>query len=983
LRGNETMDWIGKWIWGGDEESPRNAWRCFVKTFDTPQTGWTDATLRIAADSRYALYVNGVELGRGPSRFWPDAPEADCYDVGSRLVRGESNTIAVLVNHLGISNFQYIRGRGGLLAQLDLATGDDGSVLAIGTDATWLTSPHRAYERAAARISCQLGFVERYDATAADEAWTKQAAPSGDEVRTQLTAAPGSDWEASRELGPVGIAPWTNVGERTIPFLTMEPMKPRRITRLRECQPIAWSAALDMRELMVPGCESHADPVMYVGALVTVLRLATPGAVTIGFPDAPVLRGVSVDGVWSSKEQLTGTHPERYWQGTLGAGDHLILLDVGGWDHGSGFLFGIDSEAPFEVLSPSGSPDSPLVAFGPFDTIAPVSHPIPRELCETEPAYLLLKTCGAWEQIESNALLQPCMRPVSALHCALDDVFVQSVWKRDAAERPVSRQLEQAVAGSPNALRVPLPAAPFAETELLLDFGTQLSGYLAFELTASEGTVIDVYGFEYESDGWIQHTYSLNNTMRYACREGLQTYVSQVRRGCRYVLLTVRHAKRPVHIHDIAIKNSSYPVAETGAFQCSDALLNDIWRISRHTTKLCMEDTFVDCPAYEQTFWVGDSRNEALICYYLFGAEDLVERCLRLVPGSRSQTPLLANQVPSGWNSVIPNWTFFWIAACEEYYERTGKKDTLAELLPHIDEALKHYWALRDDRGLLAHRGWNFLDWAPIDQPNEGIVTHQNAVFVQALTKAARMAAAVGDTEKSERYNERAAATAQAINEHLWSEREQAYYDCLHKDGTPSSTFSMQIQVMAYLCGIAEGSRKSVMERYLRQPPETFVPIGSPFMSFFYYEALLQMGETAVMLDDIRRNYGEMLAHGATTCWETFASFQDDRQDQKAPSRSHCHAWSAAPGFMLGYSVLGVQPQEPGWTKVAVTPSPSGLQWAQGSVPLPGEGRIDVSWRISNEQERVIHVRVSAPYGISVDVRLPEGYAGDAELVHY
>ncbi len=77
-----------------------------------------------------------------------------------------------------------------------------------------------------------------------------------------------------------------------------------------------------------------------------------------------------------------------------------------------------------------------------------------------------------------------------------------------------------------------------------------------------------------------------------------------------------------------------------------------------------MEDTFVDCPAFEQVFWVGDSRNEALVSNYLYGVNDIVKRCLRLVPGSKDQTPLYADQVPSGWSSVIPNWTFFWAIAC-------------------------------------------------------------------------------------------------------------------------------------------------------------------------------------------------------------------------------------------------------------------------------------------------------------------------------
>src|SRR3989442_646853 len=105
-------------------------------------------------------------------------------------------------------------------------------------------------------------------------------------------------------------------------------------------------------------------------------------------------------------------------------------------------------------------------------------------------------------------------------------------------------------------------------------------------------------------------------------------------------MVTVRNATVPIKIFNIRIVQSNYPVAEIGSFHSSDALLNDIWKISQHTTRLCMEDTFVDCPAFEQVFWVGDSRNEALVSNYLYGVNDIVKRCLRLVPGSKNQTPL-------------------------------------------------------------------------------------------------------------------------------------------------------------------------------------------------------------------------------------------------------------------------------------------------------------------------------------------------------
>ncbi|WP_445482725.1 alpha-L-rhamnosidase-related protein, partial [Rahnella variigena] len=141
----------------------------------------------------------------------------------------------------------------------------------------------------------------------------------------------------------------------------------------------------------------------------------------------------------------------------------------------------------------------------------------------------------------------------------------------------------------------------------------------------------------------------------------------------------------------------------------------------------------------------------------------------------------------------------------------------------------------------------------------------------------------------------------------------------------------MQTQVVAYLCGAAEGDRRETLERYLVSPPPEFVQIGSPFMSFFYYEALVKSGHYERMLDDIRKQYGSMLAHGATTCWEMYPNFAENRADPDMLTRSHCHAWSAAPGYFLGESILGVKRLDDGWQSVEIAPQPCGLTWARGS----------------------------------------------------
>ncbi|MBW7459293.1 hypothetical protein K0U00_35095, partial [Paenibacillus sepulcri] len=93
-----SKEWSAQWIWGGEEESPRNEWRCFRRNFEVPENpGETE--LRISADSRYVLYINGTQVGRGPVRSWPKEQFYDTYEVGHLLKAGRSNTIAVLVMH--------------------------------------------------------------------------------------------------------------------------------------------------------------------------------------------------------------------------------------------------------------------------------------------------------------------------------------------------------------------------------------------------------------------------------------------------------------------------------------------------------------------------------------------------------------------------------------------------------------------------------------------------------------------------------------------------------------------------------------------------------------------------------------------------------------------------------------------------------------------------------------------------------------------
>jgi alpha-L-rhamnosidase len=958
------VNWEANWIWNQGEASPRNEWWCFRKSFDIPDKGWDKAKLYITADSRYVLYINGERVGRGPARSWPSAQKYDVYEIRRFLRPGRTNVISVLVLHFGVSTFYYLRGRGGLLAQLELLHSGQ-TACRISTDETWKVSRCPGQNACAPRMSSQNAFAEMIDGRKWNDSW----------VEPDYCDA---EWQVAVSIGPAGMKPWSSLFPRDIPFLTEEIVYPSRVESLAKVKPVRYTTHIDLRNHMVPGSEDHMNTVMFSGYLAVNICAHEDTGATFGFMN-PVLAGpMRINGFLYDESQFYGEAPERYVDAKLMKGDNLLLIDISGADLAVGFYMGIDCDAPFDLLSPLGGEcgrnDSPFVAIGPFETSLNTTRPVDQKVVSKHGDYL---SAARIADIHDLDRFRKWIRPIPWRLVSDDNVFFMSVWVKKREPQPIPEPLH-ALAFA-NVTPAALPLYDGWDTELIVDFGKISSGFIAFEVEASPGTVLDFYGFEYMSGDWRQETYKLNNTLRYVCRDGHQIYASPVRRGLRYVMVTVRQASAPVQIYNIQMIQSTYPVAEIGRFQCSDPLLNDIWEISRHTVKLCMEDTFVDCPTYEQTFWVGDARNEALMSYYLFGASDIVKNSLQLVPGSRHQTPYLASQVPSGWSSVIPNWTFFWVIACLEYYEQTGHRDFVLSMWPHTRDTLEHYLFHLNSEGLLDFKGWNLLDWAPMEQPNDGIVTHQNLFMAKALSVAGKLARISGQIEEARRFENASCQLIAAVNRHLWSEERSAYVDCIYSGGRISEGFSMQTQVVALLCGAAEGERKQKLRSYLLAPPKDFVQIGSPFMSFFYYEALEEIGEFKPIIEDIRKNYGQMIEADASACWEMFPN-STNRDNPKFLTRSHCHAWSAAPAYFFGTTILGVRKAAAGWKKVRISPNPSGLVWARGSVPLPERGRIDVSWQLFGNGTK-IHLRVKAPSEVELELCLPDGLEGDVSII--
>jgi len=195
-------EWTGKWIWDSGEESPVNYYLYVRKTFDLPSVPST-APVKVCADSRYKLFVNGRYVGRGPVRSDPRWQYYDTYDLAAHLKTGK-NVIAALVHHYGTGTFAYIQGRGAFLLDGYACCGTQR--IQLCTDESWKVMPARAWFRELPRMDVQLGFNEVYDANKAPDNWTE-------------VSYDDSAWANARVIGPVGIGPWKTLVLREIPHL--------------------------------------------------------------------------------------------------------------------------------------------------------------------------------------------------------------------------------------------------------------------------------------------------------------------------------------------------------------------------------------------------------------------------------------------------------------------------------------------------------------------------------------------------------------------------------------------------------------------------------------------------------------------------------------------------------------------------------------------------------------------------------------------
>lgn len=949
----------GAWIWIRDDQGRENERVCFVSHFDVRNL-LQDITLQVTAVTKYQVWLNGTYLGTGPIRTAPGHAYIDRYSVSDRVRPGD-NLLAIEVWNYGLSSYQSVAEPGGLLFSVMQE-----NICLCCSDEKTLCCPDTGFISYAPKRNVNLGFSDYYDATAFHPDNWKYG--MGDYTNAVIVSE-------KRDLS-----------DRPIRLFHEEEKYPKEILRIEDAKQAGTVFSVNLRPTLFPG-RTDANETIMTGFLGCEFEAARDINGRIVFPNC-TWNGILGD--FRIGDQVYRiSDSDREVNVRIPQGRNLFLLRF----HGKFDDLFFHMELTLE--DQQGSPDLSgtgqdlrIHGFGTdraFFTIGPTSVRV-SALNGLDP---ITENMDAETEGEENIFACSSLQSLQDMGCRISWVPARYVMQ-DMYLLSLARLMQPVRNYAPteryrgllwnNVQDAVVELSSTADIRrILVDFGDIYVGQAEFTIWAQAGTVIDLYGFENAYHGEIDYTTGLNNGIRYICRDGWQHFRGMARIGLRYAVISIYVSRvsghdrefgypRQVKIRDLHLNASGYATAGEGSFRCSDDRLNRIWEMCRHTHEVCMEDSFTDCPTYEQAFWLGDAQTSAAIDHYVFGEYDFVKHNLLLGTTARANTPLFNALAPTDWNTAIPMWTFNWLLSVTEYIEVTGDSSVLSQLYDTIRRALLYYCGLLTEEGGLIVHAWNLIDWAHLDTPEGAVITAYQALFACCLERYAVLAETLGREDDAILFGKASIRMNRFTDERLWWKERRAFCDAWHPENGYASTCSIQTHSLLLLYDmVKDPEKKSLTRHYLERKPDDFVDVGSPFMLYYNYEARAKQGKLHGVLEDIRKRWGEMLYYDSTTCWEVFPGFYEN-----ARTRSYCHAWSAAPAALLQKYLLGVRMEEKGWAKASVfVPTLEGedITWCRGSIPTP-YGRISVDWDIKTKK-----FLLQVPEAISLDVKIPEDYS--------
>ena len=356
---------------------------------------------------------------------------------------------------------------------------------------------------------------------------------------------------------------------------------------------------------------------------------------------------------------------------------------------------------------------------------------------------------------------------------------------------------------------------------------------------------------------------------------------------------------------------------DASAFESSDATLNAVWNLCKHTMKATTAFGFYIDGDRERTPYEADAYINQL-SHYACDLDPLVARA--------TFSYLLAHPTwPTEWSFHMP------MIAAEDYLARGD----LQLARDHYD-ALKKKLMMNRARedGLL--RAYAIVDWpqserdgynngkpAPDDNRQIGPVinTVANAFYYHALCEMAMLAHALNNTDDAQDFETAAAKVYASFNRVFFDETRGIYID-----GEGSAHASLHANMFPLAFGLVPTNHVQSVADFVQSRGMACSVYGAQYLLEALFDAGRSDAAIQLMTAHTKRSWWHMIELGSTMTLEAWDAEFKKNLDWN-------HAWGAAPANIISRFVLGVRPIKPGYATMLIAPQPGNLKWVRGKVP--------------------------------------------------
>ncbi len=443
-----------------------------------------------------------------------------------------------------------------------------------------------------------------------------------------------------------------------------------------------------------------------------------------------------------------------------------------------------------------------------------------------------------------------------------------------------------------------------------LPYNAQVYSYLKVNATAGKTIKIS-------ADNWDD-----NYVVEYVTKDGEQTFEVPSWNNGHKIYYNVPTG---VTVMELKYRETEYDADITGSFTCNDAFYNTLWTKATRTLKVCMRDTYMDCPDRERALWWGDVVLQMNASFYALdrNADLLTVKCANDLIGWREADGALRSPIPFSVKNFEYAYqmlsTIGW-GGFYSYYLYTGDSNFIADMYPYIREYMLR-WSMGADGLPVNSRVYNkWIDWGT----HRDVAVTEDALYYYACKAFVEMAGIVGSATDVTLFKNRMTSIEANFDKAYW--KSNGYRSDVDEidDGKPDD----RANAMAIVAGLVDSSKYATVKDVLVNTKDA-----SPYMEKFVEHALFLMGEEDAALTRMKSQYTGMVNNASTTLYEGW----------NVNSGTNNHAWNV-PNLILSKYAIGVEPIAPGFSKYQVLPKEGSLKSLKAEIPsIKGLITVDIS----------------------------------------